>query len=303
MQEKVHFIAVNYRSSDAVATFVRSLLYQDCDAWMLTLVDNSEDQEELVRLDRIAAVSDHIDVRPAPGNLGYFRAAQWIASGMSDGRPLWTVVSNVDLRLAERTFVRRLLQENSAAAVLAPSVVSMPGGAHQNPFMEKRPTLRWMHRRKLAFANPLSGQLYGLGSWTRSRLRYAGSGGAGPTGGRRDIYAPHGSFVALHRRFFDAGATLEHPVFLFNEEITVGEQCRLLRLPVVFEPSLHVIHEAHRSTGVLRNRRILRAQSEAAAYGYRLIAGLTHPPALTLGSSVGDGSKAAASRPACSPGN
>jgi hypothetical protein len=295
VQEKVHFIAVNYRSSDAVATFVGSLLRQDCDAWTLTLVDNSEDQQEARRLDRMAAASDHIEVRVAPSNLGYFGAVHWIASEMRHERPLWTIVSNVDLQLAESTFVRRLLQENSAAAVLAPSVLSMPGGAEQNPFLETRPRPRWMHRRKLIFANPLSGQLYGLASWARSRLASAVSGGPGPSGGRRDIYAPHGSFVALHRRFFDAGATLEHPVFLFNEEITVGEQCRLLRLPVVFEPSLRVVHEAHRSTGVLRSRRVLRAQSEAAAYGYRLIAGLTLPPALTLGSSAEDGSTAAAS--------
>lgn len=303
MHGEVHFIAVNYHSSDVVAAFVRSLLSQDCAAWSLTLVDNSEDQDELVRLERMAAVSDHVDVRAAPGNLGYFGAAHWIASEMSDERPLWTVVSNVDLRLAERTFVRRLLQEESPAAVLAPSVVSMPGGAHQNPFMETRPTQRWMHRRKMLFGNSLSGQLYGLGSWTRSRLRYVPPGGARPTGGRCEIYAPHGSFIALHRRFFDAGASLEHPVFLFNEELTVGEQCQLLGLPVVFEPSLQVIHEAHRSTGVLRSRRILRAQSEAADYGYRLIAGVTRPPALTRVTGAEDDSKAAATRPAGSPGS
>jgi GT2 family glycosyltransferase len=119
------------------------------------------------------------------------------------------------------------------------------------------------------FSNPIIGQAAVLASEVKRRLRQPD---ARVDGCRRPIYAPHGSVIAFHRRYFSEGGNLKHPVFLFNEELTIAEKCRRLGFTVMFEPSLRLIHDKHQATGMWRSGRILRAQAEAAEYGYRLIA-------------------------------
>lgn len=249
----------------------------------MTLVDNSDRPGDAARLRRIAAVSDGIEVLVQPGNLGYFGGAHWALSRPGVEPALWTVVSNVDLRLADAGFVQRLLAQRGNAAVIAPSVTELPDGRQRNPYLSRRPTPAAMRRRALAFAHPLPARLYVLASRARVRLGRLSARGAGVTPQRQRVFAPHGSFVALHRSFFDAGATLEHPNFLYGEELTLGEQCHLLGLEVIFEPALRVVHDAHASTGPVASGRTLRWQSAATAYGYSLVTGRTLPPALARG--------------------
>jgi hypothetical protein len=158
---------------------------------------------------------------------------------------------------------------DASAPVLAPLVVDGSHGRPQNPYLVTRPTPRTMRRLRLIFSRPVLAQTYQFAARVATMLR--------PRGNlehleRRLVYAPHGSVVPVHRRYFLEGGSLEHPVFLFGEELTIAERCRQLGLPIMFEPSLRVIHDKHQTTGVWRSRWMLRAQAEAADYGYRLIA-------------------------------
>ncbi len=74
-------------------------------------------------------------------------------------------------------------------------------------------------------------------------------------GGRQRIYAAHGSFIIFSRRFFEAGGKLDDRLFLFGEEIAVGETCRALGLPVIYDPRLSVLHNEHQSVGSGMSRR------------------------------------------------
>ncbi|MBQ1024156.1 glycosyltransferase [Micromonospora sp. C95] len=271
MSDEVHFVAVNYRGSSALPTYLRSLHAQDTTSWRMTVVDNSEDGREAETLAAMARDSDRVEIVRAPGNLGYFGAAHWLATNLEKVPTTWTVISNMDIEIATRTFVHDLLSLDASAPVVAPSVVGMPGGRAQNPYLLSRPSEQAMRRRRYMFSNPIIGQASCLAGAAKSHLRKHHA--ARFEAHRRAIYAPHGSFMPLHRSFFEKGGGLAHPVFLFNEEITIGEQCHRLGLTVMFEPSLKVIHWEHQSTRLLRSWRILGAQSEAAEYGYRLIAG------------------------------
>jgi len=68
------------------------------------------------------------------------------------------------------------------------------------------------------------------------------------------IYAPHGSFLILSRRFFEAGAVLKNERGIGGEELIVAETCRRLALPVVYEPSLTVLHNEHSTVGTSLSR-------------------------------------------------
>src|SRR5262249_2176510 len=80
------------------------------------------------------------------------------------------------------------------------------------------------------------------------------------------IYAPHGSFIAFRRTYFERGGSLNHPVFLFGEEIFVAETARRLGLTISYDRRLEVIHREHKSTGYFPSPRISAYSSQAATY-------------------------------------
>src|SRR3989442_12924430 len=77
------------------------------------------------------------------------------------------------------------------------------------------------------------------------------------------IYAPHGAFFIFSRRYFEAGGYLDGNLFLYGEEISVAEICRSLGLPVIYEPSLFVVHNERRSTGHVFSRFSFECQKNA----------------------------------------
>lgn len=264
-QDHVHFIAVNYRSADAFRRFADSLTAQGAGNWRLTVADNSVDAAETGRLRAVAETDERIDVWPMVGNIGYFGAAEHVRTRYPD-RPLWTVVSNVDIRL-DPSFVTTILRAKADTPVIAPAITAMPSGRPQNPYMRSRPSTRAMLARRLAFSTRLSTAAYTVAGLAKARLR------ARPEESRPvPLYAPHGAIIAFHRAYFAAGGSLYHPIWLFAEELTVAEQCRRRGLAVRYEPALRVLHDEHQSTGrLLRARPIWQAQRDAARYGYRLI--------------------------------
>lgn len=82
----------------------------------------------------------------------------------------------------------------------------------------------------------------------------------------RQVYAPHGALMVLSREFFRRGGSLEHPPFLFGEEITIAEEALRVSLPVIYSPSIAVIHEQHASVSRLPSRVHHEFVSHAAAY-------------------------------------
>ena len=60
--------------------------------------------------------------------------------------------------------------------------------------------------------------------------------------------------MILGRGFFERGGTLLHQPFLFGEEITIAEQARRMRLPVLYLPTVEIAHAEHVSTSRLPSR-------------------------------------------------
>src|SRR2546426_589424 len=65
---------------------------------------------------------------------------------------------------------------------------------------------------------------------------------------------------------------------LYGEEISVAEICRSLGLPVIYEPSLRVLHNEHQSTGRVISRFSFECQKNALRYvSSRYRNGSSHP--------------------------
>ena len=192
------------------------------------------------------------------GNVGYFGAAKAGLERFLERQgavPDWVIVCNNDVHIEDRDFFSRLFeQESSAIGVLAPRIHALPARIDQNPFMRHRLSwLRWAvlrfiysHYGIAAFWDWLSrGKQQAKSYWEGSRMNSAVSRDVK----REPIYAPHGSFFIFSRRYFEAGGCLDGNLFLGGEEVSVAETCRSLCLPVVYEPSLRVLHNEHTCTG------------------------------------------------------
>jgi GT2 family glycosyltransferase len=211
----------------------------------------------------------------SPTNRGYFGAARFALDHyleQGNGLPDWVIVCNHDVLIEDKDFFSRLLcQDTRTAGVIAPRIQALPGRVDQNPFMRRRPgPLRWAQLRFIssnyraaALWDWLSHRKSEFRSWLAARRRGAL---LDDNAKRESIYAAHGSFFIFSRRYFEAGGFLDGNLFLYGEEISVAEICRSLGLPVVYEPSLRVLHKVHQSTGEVLSRFTYECQRRAMLY-------------------------------------
>ncbi|HTS35882.1 MAG TPA: hypothetical protein VMH04_09435 [Candidatus Solibacter sp.] len=207
-------------------------------------------------------------------NLGYFGGARSGLTHHLRQHPLpdWVIVSNVDLLVADSQFLEKLaLLRRPGLGVVAPSIRSALTGRDQNPFMRSRPSAARMHAFKWMFRSWFLLNAYELVSAMYHKLRSASSTRrVAPTYLREDrgksIYAAHGAFLIFSNEYFRAGGNLDFPCFLFGEEIYLAESLRRVGLDAVYEPSLEVIHQEHKTTRFVKSRKLARVVASSAAY-------------------------------------
>jgi GT2 family glycosyltransferase/ribosomal protein S18 acetylase RimI-like enzyme len=212
----------------------------------------------------------HVEVISSGSNLGYFGAAWWAVERYLDVHELpdWVVVCNPDIRFDGQDFFTRFLQlhQDEHALIVAPAIVSEETGRVQPIYMIQRPTPLRMRFLKWTFHWYLTGLLYQSLSEAEHRLRARlPDPQQAPPGDPRSIYAPHGSFFMLSRRYFEQGGTLQHRSFLFGEEVFVGESVRRIGGSVLYDPRLQVVHEGRGTTNYFKNRKISAYKADACA--------------------------------------
>lgn len=265
MTNSVVFVAVSYFGAADAALLAGSLQGNSDQGWRLVVVDNSQDPGEKGLLDRLAGGDERISIVVAPTNLGYLHGARFALATMSEPAPTWLVVCNTDVTVA--TDFVGLLAERPADVVLAPSIASTLSHRDQNPYLLTRPGRRRVALWRLEFCwAPLAKLLVYLAALPRAW--HSAQGGTLVPG---LVYAPHGACFALPRVYFEEGATLDHPPFLFAEEITVAEECRRVGLSVRYDPALRVEHREHAATGRWRSTQMIRWQRESIRYVARVL--------------------------------
>jgi GT2 family glycosyltransferase len=272
---KAVVITVNYKSADSALAFLASLEgTQAFSEIEVIMVDNSPG-EDLSHLRRAISLLDNSELLESSGNRGYFGAARFALDHYLAHRhvlPDWVIVCNHDVIIEDNDFFSKLFRENpETVGVMGPRIQALPGRVDQNPFMRRRPSwLRWANLRFIS-SNYGAATLWDwLGrrkaefrSWLATRRTDTFTDGSEK---RESIYAAHGSFFIFSRRYFEAGGFLDGNLFLYGEEISVAEICRSLGLPVVYEPSLRVLHREHQSTGKALSRFTYECQKKALQY-------------------------------------
>jgi GT2 family glycosyltransferase len=276
VKSKAVLITVNYKSAESVLAFVARLEHTKAFSEIeVMVVDNSPGEEELSKIRPAARKYANAELIKSSTNRGYFGAARlgfdyYLEQGK--GLPDWVIVCNPDVQIEDEEFFSKLFcQDPEREGVIAPRIQALPGRADQNPFMRKRPgPLRWFQLRFISSSYAVAAPWDWLWrrkaefrSWLAERRR-----GPLPDGKakRESIYAAHGSFFIFSRRYFEAGGFLDGNLFLYGEEISVAEICRSLGLPVVYEPSLCVLHNEHQSTGKVLSRFTYECQKKAMQY-------------------------------------
>jgi len=258
-QSKVLFITVHYKTSEGISALLKNLeRLEGLSGTEVIVVDNASGCEELAAVRSVVTKCLKAKVLESPTNLGYFGAARLALDrylAQKGCMPDWTIVCNHDVVIEDQEFFLKLFRKDpKGVGVLAPRIQTVPGAVDQNPFMAKRPGwLRWLWLRLIY-------STYGtmaIWNWLSNKKKRMDAPAASDNqsnivNGRRkcmQIYAPHGAFLIFSRRYFDAGGYLDDQLFLYFEEIAVAEICRSLRLPIVYDPSLNVLHAEHQSTG------------------------------------------------------
>jgi GT2 family glycosyltransferase len=263
-------VCVKYGADDETARYVRSLrrLQEQANLHVL-IVDNADSSVADLPMD------SGFTVLRSEKNLGYLGAARRGISRYLEEHPLpdWVIVSNVDLLVTDPQFLQKLAKFKSAPRLgaIAPRIVSTLTGRNQNPFMRSRPSAIRMHLYKWLYRNWLILNAHEIASaiFHRSRSAFGQANQTAPDLGRnvrRKIYAPHGSFVILSKEYFRAGGSLDFPCFLFGEEVYLAENLRKLGLDVIYEPSLEVVHQEHKSTKLIKSHKLAQFVASSAAY-------------------------------------
>lgn len=183
----------------------------------------------------------NLKIFPYHQNLGYFKA---IRKMMEDTSPVsydYTIISNVDIIILSDTF--KLLNSYLATedtGWIVPSIVSLSNGEDLCPQAIHRYSLNKLRLLWLTFRFPFIHYLYAKTLYQHKKKTMTPAG---------IVYAGHGSCIILTREYFNRCDIINYPIFLYEEEIYIAEECRLHGLKVVYEPSI-IVHDIGRvSTG------------------------------------------------------
>ena len=191
-------------------------------------------------------------------NPGYFGAIKRLLQQVNAKDYDYSIISNVDLML-EENFFQILADYNCSEDTgwIAPQIWSNLEERDRNPKVLNRYSLKKLQILRTFYQFPILDTLYTSTFYKKKKYESHQAG---------QIYAGHGSFIILTRRFFELCGKIDYPVFLFCEEIYLAEMCRKAGLKVLYEPSLIVKDTEHASTGRMNHGFYCRCNYEAMQY-------------------------------------
>jgi len=261
---KIIIYCVNYNSYSSLSNFIPSVeeaaeyAVKDngCQLCIdLCIADNTEENVQAINVN---GSNINIKVFPFHKNYGYFGGVQKMMESVSPLDYDYAIISNVDLSLAKDAILKLArLSQDSDTGWIAPQIYSEDEHRDKNPRIPTRYSKRKLQMLKLTFQFPL---LHTLHKKTVYRRKEFIQHSPGP------VYAGHGSFIILTKKYFEKCGIINYPVFLFCEEIYLGEHCRIQGLKVIYNPEIKIIDSEHVSTGKINNKRFCKFNYDAISY-------------------------------------
>lgn len=256
---KIAIYCVNYHSYDSLRNYIESIesaviaTKENVDV-DLFIADNSCPPEQFLYSSR----NIQVDIVPTGENLGYFGAVSMLMRKHNPAIYDYVIISNVDILLSDDFFCKLLTNSyDKNVGWIAPQIYSKQEQRDRNPKILHRYPKRKLQILRWLFQFP---PLYNLYTHTIYKSKKLISHQPGC------IYAGHGSFIILTKHYFEKCGIIDYPVFLFCEEIYLGEQCLQNNLKVVYNPAIIVADCEHVSTSTFRRRQYCKYNFEAIDY-------------------------------------
>lgn len=257
-------IPVNYNSYDSLKSYLDSLsaslkVLMDNELSVdVVVADNSTQKETIDRINNEFRRFEVVNIE----NKGYFGGAFEIYNTIeSIAKYDYVIISNVDLRVDESFFsILASKQITEEVGWLAPAIISKQENRDMNPKIVNRYSKRQMQLLLLMYKFPIIKRIY------LKTMHKAKHIDAVVNHDERFIYAGHGAMFILTKSFVGKNKHLSYPVFLYGEEIYMGEEMRKSGLKTLYLPSLRVYDDAHVSTGTIKRSLNSRYNVEAMTY-------------------------------------
>ncbi len=180
-------------------------------------------------------------VLPTGQNMGYFGAIRFIMQKHNPKVFDYIIISNVDILMQPDTFkLLNCYQTTEDTGWIVPAIISQNNGEDLCPQATHRYSLNKLRLLWLTFRCPYIHRIYAKTFYKHKANTKAQAG---------IIYAGHGSCIILTREYFNRCGIINYPIFLYEEEIYIAEECRTHGLKVIYEPSITVHDIGRVSTG------------------------------------------------------
>ena len=207
-------------------------------------------------------------------NLGYFPSINHILETHSVNLSSYnySIISNVDLLIGNSFFetIENIPPDKNVGAY-APSIFSNAINANRNPKMTYKPSAFKIKILRQFFRFSITYVFLRFINISRLKLReiiknnkkidsktFNGNG--------IKIYAAHGSCIILTKEYTKKDPFINYPIFLFGEEIYIGETAKENNLDILYKSNLIVYDTEHASTSLMKPAAYRKYNFEALSF-------------------------------------
>lgn len=251
---------INYNSYKELNIFLESVEHayhaMKKMSLLVCIADNSSNKE-IVNLDKYS-----FDCQYFPfDNVGYFGGATGVFDRLPNMHKYdYIIISNVDLEVDQDFFKNLPCGLDETIAWISPSILSSYENRDKGLGLSQRPSKLKLKLLTIMFKYPWMLYLIENTIYKRKALvqkMYEQE---------KMIYAGHGSFIILTSHFFKAYSNLHYPMFLFGEELFLGELIRQKGLKVIYNPILKIYDSEHVSTSQMPSKFSCKCQHDSISY-------------------------------------
>lgn len=253
-------VAVNYNSYTELYNYLSSInaACKKCikkSNITVVIADNSLEKEY------IKQEYDNIDIiYNSYNNLGYLGGASAIINNIDVSKYDYIIISNVDI-IIDDNFFNDLSDYpiTNDVAWIANKIWSNEENRDRNPKILERYSKKQLNTILMLYKYPILDWIYKITLYRRksSKLKFYKE---------REIYAGHGSFIILTKKFFSRYEKIVYPIFLFGEEIYLAELIKKAGMRVCYCPKIKVYDNEHISTREMKKNIYYKCNKEAIEY-------------------------------------
>lgn len=261
--KKIAIFCVTYNSYQELNTYKESIVNavtycKDCIV-DLFIADNTICNYQTLKNEKIGDIN--IKVFSFHKNYGYFGSIQRMMKINDVFIYDFCILSNVDVKMTPQTLYKLCnnpIEEN--IGWIAPQTFSISEKRDLNPALTQRYSRLRIKILRLFYKYPILLRTYEKTLYKRKKiLKYSSQQ-------NKEIYAGHGSFIILTQEYFKRCGIINYPVFLYDEELYLAEECRIHNLKVIYSPNIIINDIGKVSTGKLPNDFYCKCNLEGIEY-------------------------------------